>query len=57
MKNSPISDLMTIHSAALHLLCVYKRTEDGGQSYYNFCSAAITPVGRAKRQMQREEKN
>jgi len=31
---------------------VYKRTENGGQSDYNSCSAAKTPDARAKRQMQ-----
>jgi len=41
-------------SAALHLFCVYKRTEDGGQSD-NSCSAAKTPEAWAKRQMQRKK--
>jgi hypothetical protein len=49
LKISPISDLMKTRSAALYVFCVYKRTEDGGQSEYNNCSAAKTPDARAKK--------
>jgi len=39
------------------VFCVYKRTEDGGQSDNNSCSAAKTSDATAKTQMQREKEN